>query len=121
MLQPFWGGKDLFNAQDYYCPKIYKDVGHYVKRSSTCQLTKDHMWPQGLYSPLYSSRPLGRCNLRFYHRFATTQRYKDFIIVVVDRFQKMAHFIAWHTTNDTSHIINLYFKEIVRLQAHQEA
>jgi hypothetical protein len=34
---------------------------------------------------------------------------KDSIYVVVDRFSKMAHFIA------TMHITNLFFQEIVRL------
>jgi len=43
------------------------------------------------------------------------QRHKDFIMVVVDWFSKMAHFMACHTTNDASPFVNLYFKEIVRL------
>jgi len=36
-------------------------------------------------------------------------------MAVMDRFLKMTHFIACHTINDTSHIANLYFKEIIRL------
>jgi len=44
-----------------------------------------------------------------------TQRGKDTIMVVVDRFSKVAHFVPCHKTDDESYIIDLYFKEIIRL------
>ncbi|XP_074292436.1 uncharacterized protein LOC141619308 [Silene latifolia] len=44
-----------------------------------------------------------------------TARGKDSIMVVVDRFSQMAHFIACKKTEDAASITELYLKEIVRL------
>jgi len=44
-----------------------------------------------------------------------TQRGKHAIMVVVDSFPKMAHFIPCHKTDDATYIADLYFKEVLRL------
>ena len=102
--------------EHYYWPSMSKDVEHYVKRCSTCQQAKSHSRPQGLYTPLpIPQGPWEDVSLDFITGLPRTQRHKDSIMVVVDRFSKMAHFISCHTTNDASSIANLYFKEVVRL------
>lgn len=35
------------------------------------------------------------------------------IMIVVDKFFKMAHFIPWNKTLNAFHVVNLYFREIV--------
>jgi len=93
-----------------------RDVEHFIKRCSTCQLAKDHIRPQGLYTSLPIPQRLWEdVSLNFIMGLPRTQRHKDSIMVVVDRFSKMAHFVACHTIFDASQVANLYFKEIVRL------
>nr|GFA27662.1 transposon Ty3-I Gag-Pol polyprotein [Tanacetum cinerariifolium] len=67
------------------------------------------------FGELFLSLPVACHSLDFIVGLTRTQRQKDSIMVVVDRFSKMAHFIACHTTFDTVQVAALYFKEIVRI------
>ena len=44
-----------------------------------------------------------------------TLRQHDSIMVVVDRFSKMSHFIPCHKTYDASKVVTIFLQEIVHL------
>ncbi|KAJ0800640.1 putative nucleotidyltransferase, Ribonuclease H [Helianthus annuus] len=103
-------------TERFFWPKLVHDVMKVLARCRVCHLGKTQHTNQGLYTPLPT--PLGPwedISIDFVLGLPLTQRKKDSIMVVVDRFSKMAHFLPCSKTYDASQVARLYFAEVVRL------
>jgi len=104
------------SKEHYYWPRLHKDVQDSLKRRPTCQVAKSHLLPQELYTPLpVPTKPSVDVSMDFILGLPRTQRGKDSIFMVVNWFSKIAYFIPCNTTHDATNIVDLYFKEAIRL------
>ena len=100
----------------FYWPHMLRDVENVVKRCMDCLRAKSRLMPHGLYTPLPTpTAPWEDLSMDFIVGLPRTKKGRDSIMVVVDRFSKMAHFIACHKTDDATNVAGLFFREIVRL------
>ncbi|OMO50156.1 Integrase, catalytic core [Corchorus capsularis] len=110
--------KELY-ASDAYFGDIFKmryDVGKHVSSCIVCLQAKSTSKPHGLYTHLpIPHEPWTHISMGFVLGLPHSRRGQDPVFVVVDRFSKMAHFIACTKTDDAINVANLFFKEIVRL------
>ena len=75
---------------NFYWPKLKRDVDRLVKQCRVCHLAKTRSQNSGLYTPLpVPKAPWEDISLDFMAGLPRTQRNKDSIMVVVDRFSKM--------------------------------
>ncbi|GJY22045.1 RNA-directed DNA polymerase [Tanacetum coccineum] len=102
--------------EQFYWPKMERDVNRLLERCCTCQIDKTRSSNAGMYTPLsVPVAPWEDVSLDFVLGLPRTQRAKDSVMVVVDRFSKMAHFVPCSKTFDASQVARLYFAEIVQL------
>ncbi|GJS54906.1 RNA-directed DNA polymerase [Tanacetum coccineum] len=100
----------------FYWPKMERDVNKLLDRCRTYHIAKTHSSNAGLYTPLsVLVAPWEDASLDFVLGLPHTQLAKDSIMVVVDRFLMMAHFVPCLKMFDASQVARLYFAKIVKL------
>jgi hypothetical protein len=103
-------------ATHFFWSKMRRDVDSYMSRCTTCNKAKSRLNPHGLYIPLpVPSVSWEDISMDFILGLPRTKRGRDSIFMVVDRFSKMAHFIPCHKIDNASHVVDLFFTEIVHL------
>ena len=103
--------------KSFWWKRMRLDIAHYVASYGVCQRAKaEHKHPVGLLQPLeVPVWPWDDISIDFVVGLPRTQRGKDAIWVIVDRFNKSAHFIPIRTTNMASDLGPIFAREIVRL------
>ena len=100
----------VFVEDRFYWPSLKKDVARIVSQCKTCQLTKAKKQNTGFYTHFpVPHEPWKDVSMDFAIGFPRTARGHDYILVVVDRFSKMTHFIPCNKTNDASHVAKLFY------------
>ncbi|GJP80512.1 hypothetical protein CLOP_g10716, partial [Closterium sp. NIES-67] len=101
-------------AKHNYWPHMADDVQKFVTLCITCQRMKSSKQKKtGLLQPLpIPEQPWQVVSLDFITRLPTTTSTHDAILVVIDKFSKMEHFIPTHTTALTKETAQLFVRYI---------
>ncbi|GJP76558.1 hypothetical protein CLOP_g6983 [Closterium sp. NIES-67] len=102
-------------AKHYYWPHLAEDVQKFVTSCDTCQRMKSSKQKKaGLLQPLpVPEQPWQVVSLDFITGLPPTTSGHDAILVVIDKFSKMGHFIPTHTTARTEETAQLFVRYII--------
>ncbi|GJP63604.1 hypothetical protein CLOP_g20677 [Closterium sp. NIES-67] len=102
-------------AKHYYWPHMADDVQKFVTSCDTCQRMKSSKQKKaGLLQPLpVPEQPWHVVSLDFITGLPPTSSGHDAILVVIDKFSKMGHFIPTHTTARTEETAQLFVRHII--------
>ena len=90
------------------------DVQRACEKYITYIQAKFKVLPYGLYPSLFiPKKHLVDIFMDFILGLPRSERSKDSIFMVIDRFSKMTHTMPYHKTNDATNIDDLFFREIV--------
>ncbi|GJP49343.1 hypothetical protein CLOM_g8566 [Closterium sp. NIES-68] len=112
----FGSNKTLIGiAKNYYWPHMADDVHKFSTSCTTCQRMKRNKQKQaGLLQPLpVPEQPWQVVSLDFITGLPTTTNGHDAILVVIDKFSKMGHFIPTHTIAHTEETAQLFVRYII--------
>ncbi|GJP29248.1 hypothetical protein CLOM_g22337, partial [Closterium sp. NIES-68] len=102
-------------AKHYYWPNLAEDVQKFVTSCDTCQRIKSSKQKKaGPLQPLpVPEQPWQVVSLDFITGLPPTTNGHDAILVAIDKFSKMGHFIPTHTTARTDEIAQLFVRYII--------
>jgi hypothetical protein len=100
----------------YYWPKMYYHVLSYVNSCDKCQSNKaSNQSPIGLLQPLpIPNNRWEQVTMDFIGPLPLTKNHHNFILVIVDKLSKMAHYIPTHINVTAEGVAKLFFDHIVR-------
>ncbi|CAI5484512.1 unnamed protein product [Closterium sp. Yama58-4] len=104
-------------AKYYYWPRMAADVQQFVTSCDTCQRMKSSKQKKaGLLQPLpVPEQPWQVVSLDFITGLPSTSRGHDSILVVIDKFSKMGHFIPTNATATAEATARLFFDRIITI------
>jgi len=100
----------------FYWPSLKRDIVRLANQCLTCQLAMQRKQNIDLYTLLpVSNCPLQDIIMGLMLALPKTARKYDSILIVVDHFSKMGHFLPCSKMSDVSRIAMIYFDEVFRL------
>src|SRR6187399_2098019 len=107
-------------SKNYFWPKMLRDVSNLTNRCPTCRKAKSKAQYHGLYMPLSTTfHPWEDINMHFILGLSRTKNGNDSVLVMVDTFSNMAHFIPDNTIDDASHVATFFCSEILK-KVHEQ-